>query len=426
VSFTALTDSSVVSLPQGWPSTPTNFVISMHTYYRTSVRIRLSFYCSAFLSARFIVLFIPAGAHGTPVYDIDNNLCRLIDVRGDTTVDFTIPFTSPYDFLPCISPTFGTMVVKLYDPIASVDTTSDPVIDLVVWSAAGPDCQFVNPTFSHVNDFLWPGDAEKQSDIHEDFQKEFPSFLDGCTYLVDNHYCVSETTEYVVDVLKRYATCSGGPGTAMPLDYAPSGNSVQTILLSAFKFRRGGVMYKVLTYETPVAATTVPSITQTTSGAYAVQLGYGAGGGVATFAAYGNAQFIQCDQRDVLDFSIPWNWVLPFSSQGSYTPQSGDPLFSSVFFPSDDNRATYATTNKQSSFIYTAVRDDYQIGMLQPPLSQLSPSGKARVSVDPAIRKLASRPVPRHKSGDFTVVHKAAPATSPSKSKDGMSFFSFS
>jgi len=184
-------------------------------------------------------------------------------------------------------------------------------------------------------------------------------------------------------------------------------------------------MFKVFTYQTPLAATTTPTVTQNTTGAYAVQLGFGAGGANATFAAYGNAQFIQCDQRDVLDFSLPWNWVLPFSSQGSYSPQAGDPLFSAVFFPSDDNRATYTTTNKQSQFIYTAVRDDYQVGMLQPPLSQLSPSGKPRPIVDPVIRKLASRPVPRHKTGDFTVVHKAAPAPSSSKSKDGMSFFSF-
>jgi len=44
-----------------------------------------------FLVPVFIMLFFPVGATGTPVYDIDNNLCRLVDVRGDTTVDFTIP-----------------------------------------------------------------------------------------------------------------------------------------------------------------------------------------------------------------------------------------------------------------------------------------------------------------------------------------------
>jgi len=291
------------------------------------------------------------------------------------------------------------------------------MIDVVVWMAAGPDCQFINPVASHLTDFQWPTEAHRQSDIHESFQSEFPSFLNGCSYLVDNHYCVSETAEYVTDIFKRYVTCAA----SYPLVYTPVAGSIQSYFLSAFKYRRGGVMYKIITNRTPTSQTTVP-VSQTTSGSTAVQLGHGPAGASASFNSRGNAHFVQCSQEDVVDFTVPWNWVLPFMIDGKCSPSLGDPMFEDLWPGSSDGDATVLSTSPQTVYAYTAVRDDFLIGFLQPPVSLAL--SKPRVLVPERIRKAAGAALPRHKIGEFTAVPKQIPPLSGSKPKEPKSYFS--
>jgi hypothetical protein len=421
VVFSHTSDTYTCALPLGTGSgSPLTFAASNFQYFRSSVRFRLSFYCSAFLSAKFIVLFFPSPATGTPVYDIDNNLCRLIDVRGDTTVDFTVPWTCPYDVLPVNQGSFGTIVVKLYDPIVSVDTTTDPAISLVVWHAAGPDVQFFNPMIPEAQIFYWPG-VERQTDIHADFEKEFPAFLNGCTYLVDNHNTQSEATEYVTDIFKRYSTYdfAGGGISSYPMYYSPAAFSVQGTVLSAFKFRRGGAMYKVLYSKSPTSVVG-PPVTQTTSGSFSVTLGEQPG-----FVAHGNATLLQYSSDDCLDFAVPWNWVLPFASQGSYDPINGDSLFSSLW--NNDTRfyAKISTTNVSIPAYYTAARDDFLVGMLQPPTPLVFPGHRLRANrnqfpqMTPGFYEALKKPVEKHRfEHDFVQVK---PSQNPSVPKGGIS-----
>ncbi len=421
LTFSALTDALTIACPTGDSGTPFSFAASMFQHARGSCRIRLSFYCSAFLSARFIIVFVPFGATGTLVPDIDNNLCRLVDVRGDTTVDFTVPWTCPYDFLPTESLVTGTIVVKLYDPIASVDTTTDPAIDVVAWIAAGPDVQFNNPVSTTMDTFHWPGAFQKQADLHADFQNEFPSFLNGCTYLVDNHYCVSESAEYVTDVLKRYCTyeyVQGHPGELL-LEYTPATNSVQALLLSAFRFYRGGTMYKLITPRTPPAG-----VSQASSGTISVQLGLGFGDVPASFVSTGNSHIVSTSQDDVLDVTVPWNWVLPYASRTLFSPTIGDPLFDGTWGQSGTGySATVFSTNVQNHYVYTAVRDDFLLGMLQPPIARVAPtktSRKPKISAE--FLERMKRPLPRHKIEDFQFISptKSSSKQSPAPAKAGL------
>jgi len=298
-------------------------------------------------------------------------MARLLDVKGDTTFEFTVPWLYPYDWLSQFGGNCGTVLIKLYDPIASVDTTTDPVIDLVVWTAAGPDCQFSQIQIPTQDLFGYPTEPVRQSDVQEAFKSEFPSFLNNCTYLVDNHYTTSEHTEYVTDVFKRYVDYIPPPGMSgqFSVVYSPAPTSVQATLLSAFKFRRGGTSFKIFFPVTP-SSTAGPPIKAQGSGTCAVQLGASVGDvPLASLSAQGNSMFVQRSSEDQIEFSVPFNWSLPYYVQGKYTPAVADTLFdgTSISYMDYNMWASIYTTNPQSSQQYTCARDDFVVGMLQPP-----------------------------------------------------------
>jgi len=196
--------------------------------------------------------------------------------------------------------------------------------------------------------------------------------------------------------------------------YLPSAFSLQATVKSAFKFSRGGVMYKVLYSRTP---TTVvgPPVTQTTSGSFSVTLGANPG-----FIARGNATLLSYAQEDCVDFTVPYGWVLPFSSTGGYDPVGGDPLFIEHWENDPGWYAAINVTNPSIPAYYTAIRDDYLIGMLQPPTPLVFPGGKRHKwpKMNPGFLKALKKPVPRADFKDF--VHLESKTKSPSVPNGGI------
>jgi len=241
--------------------------------------------------------------------------------------------------------------------------------------------------------------------------------LNGCTYLVDNHNTQSESTEYVTDLLKRYATYDFGAGGIpgkYPMLFLPTAFSLQATVKSAFKFSRGGIMYKILYSRTPVPVAG-PPVTQTTSGSLSVCFGDQPG-----FVARGNATVLSYSQEDCLDFSVPYGWVLPFTSTGGYDPLGGDPLFIESWENDPRWYAAINQTNPSTPAYYTAVRDDYLIGMLQPPTPLVFPGGKRHKwpKMNPGFLKALRKPVPKADFKDF--VHLESKTKSPPAPNGGI------
>jgi len=363
-----------------------------------------------------------------------------VDVKGDTRMDFVVPFASPLDWYshdPTGTPAYITC--RLYDKIATVDGTADPTIDLNVWVAAGPDCQFAVPfvyRFEVVNRSTWfsqtnyappevregrvpatkreatfnPGRmvdrslyVHKQSDILEDFKYEFEPFVMGCEYLVDNHYVMSETTEYVTDILKRYQSTTPTiysaalsiPVNALPIDYVPDPGTLGAQIVSAFMFYRGGTSYKLI----------APKITtnNVTSGTFTVRQGDPVNAWTI-WLADGSATIMQLDAQDCMDVSVPYHCQFPYLQQGMYLACLPDPLPGMTTLNNYQAYGMYRTTTLGSNNVfYTAVRDDFALGFLRFPTHMFAPL-------------TAERKEPRWLSGleDFEHIAMAKPKSAKS------------
>jgi len=91
--FTSITDNPlIIDMPHGAPGTPFDVVKNLHTLSRGSTRVMIQFFCSAFISTRFIIVWSDLSQASASNVSTDNNITRVIDVKGDTTVNFTFPF----------------------------------------------------------------------------------------------------------------------------------------------------------------------------------------------------------------------------------------------------------------------------------------------------------------------------------------------
>jgi len=239
--------------------------------------------------------------------------------------------------------------------------------------------QFSYPTDSYQTLFEYPipPDVRKQCDIVEAFSYEFPPFVPGCNYQVENHYTVSENTEYVTDVLKRYATMNatlptGLTGNVLPMQYNPDPRSIQAQLRNSFLFHRGGVSYKLYN---PI---TVPTVANAVRANYTVRAGPVVWGMDPTMG-FGSPVLPQGDQNDEMTVSVPWQWYLPYLVQGQITPNlTADPMYAAIHPNAGDPYATFSLGNPLNpKYVFTCVRDDYAVGFLVPP-PELPSSENAR------------------------------------------------
>jgi len=313
-----------------------------------------------FVSARVVIVYHPAGTAIDTT--IDNNTSRVIDVKGGTSIDFTLPYVHPRDMILWAQVVGNLTISLLSTSITTSDATVAPQINYVVWTAADVDCQFSNPF--PANSFHYAlSSARPQTNIQTSFKTTFAPFVEGCSELVDNHMVTSETSNYITDVLKRYQYTGSTPATGFPLDYDPDDASLGYFLNSAFVFCRGGVSYKVVR---------IPGTGDTT---YPINYvaGYQLNDDPSILPiALGQAYISSGLTQNQFDFSVPWLYNLPFTLVNERTAQFAQVTINIT--PTDNSNFRF----------FTAVRDDYMLGFLRPP-PELSPSPLA-----PAKPKLAA------------------------------------
>jgi len=351
---------TLFSIPQVPNGTPFAFAAMNHAFWRGGTRFLLKFYASSFVSGRILVTYNPPET-ATLVSQVNDNYSRIFDVKGDTTVSFTVPFVYQTDFAPQFEPVdsegnfvgCGLITFSVYNPIISTDTSTDAVISLAVFAAAAPDCQFSlcqpsGPQFAYAPTFM-ASTMEKQCDIQESFEPAFEPLIAGCSYLTDHKIVTAETSEHLIDLLKRYQlyhynyTCPD----SLSLNYQPDPTTFAASIKSCFLFHRGGVNYKYF----PTGSTQQQ-----------IQFRDPYDGNVPPAASPVGQPFIVVGQSsDELDFSIPWYsnvpYIIPFAAIDQYT---GSLL--------ELNYSVAAPTPPTHCTSYTCVRDDYQMGFLIPPV----------------------------------------------------------
>jgi len=358
-------------------TTPFGWAISSHLYWRGSIRFRINFYASTFVSGRVLIVYSPPSS--TAVTTINNTISRLISVKGDTTVEFTIPYVASTDFLPLginsISGVFygtGVLSFSVYGVITSSDSSTDAVIDFVAWSAAAPDAQFVQPLLSSQYGLTPDGSSlrpVRQADICEAFKKTFAPYVDGCEYLTDAGYVASEISRSPMDVLKRYQVCltNATPGVALPGVYSPAATTLGWQIQTAFLFLRGGVNYKAFPNVTNQAGYLTPeNISDVKWAVDPTWFFYS--GNVSTVSGSGLPYLTAGQSDSEIDVSVPYTNHYPYIfTNDSISPNS---VPTAVYLTPRKNPISWSDATPTfiaGMDVYTCVRDDFMMGWLLAP-----------------------------------------------------------
>jgi len=355
--FTPTND--IAYIPYIAMGTPVSYLQFLHQWWRGSMRMQLHFFASAFTSARFLIVWTPTISESNQ--SLTDTISQVVDVRGDTVVSFTLPYLSETDYLPLTiggsstPASVGTLQVSLYNDIVTADNTTDPVVDLVVFSATDADFQFHTPVIPQATAdypfvYSYPNvtvpafaaraksSVQEQCDIRAEFKASFPPIVAGCSHYADNSYVATENPRMILDYMKRYQSVlpnSSAVATAvLPGQYAPESTTIGAWLVPLFGYWRGGLRYKVVNNETPTMMAARFGDTSTDA-----------------YFASGTACLIQTNPANVLDFSAPWTDLLPFRVQGSVN---------TIQWPVD-------VPSPDDCYYYVAVRDDYSVGFLIPP-----------------------------------------------------------
>jgi hypothetical protein len=191
-----------------------SFTAAAFQYWRGSIKYLFHFVSSGFYSTRFRITY----ANETPTI-VNGDLPQLIvDVKGDTITEFTIPYLWPTFWrttgLPRVD--FPKIYIEMLSDISGPSLPSEPLIYLNVWRAAGEDIEFSllkNATFV-------PGDVLPATIISSDltssklafqaqtspftrFKKSFAPVIEGSAYSLEMGNCMPEVGLSIKDCTRR-------------------------------------------------------------------------------------------------------------------------------------------------------------------------------------------------------------------------------
>jgi len=230
--------------------------------------------------------------------------------------------------------------------------------------------------------------------------------VENVQIFTDDHQIMSETTLLVTDLMKRYQISSvtapsGGTPWQAPLDYSPANGTLGAAFNAAFLYSRGGTMYKVQCR---------PTITQNPAITNVKVIASMAPSSVATGASM--VQFV--DDLSVAEFTVPWFFTKPYAE----TLNTTVPVYGSFF-------VYYGSVQVDAGSpvgvawpdVFTAVRDDYQVGYLTAPNTTLvvtaGPQTKRLTPAEHALanvpKSVAENPVTRSQRSQVGTLSMAKP-----------------
>jgi len=292
------------------------FIARHFSYWRGSIKYKFCFYTSNFTSCRFriSVVFNNVAPTEETAGDITSSI---VDVRGDTVYDVTIPYLWPTLYRPFrIEVAKPLIYVQQIIPIIGPSFEEDPVIQMVVWRSAGEDVRF-NQLVTYYNYLEQPlaplalkvaepvqlpekePVQEKVFDMQMDpqacFKKTFePIALSSC-FIREQGTISGEHIESLHDIIKRYVTGYSLLNNKLITYPNPTQLGAYHTMSAIFKYWRGSRRVK--------------TITKVDAGGVAYHVmenptdSYNAGNGMA---------FTLPNTWPTLSTEIPWYSSLPF------------------------------------------------------------------------------------------------------------------
>jgi hypothetical protein len=261
--ITTFTNSSpalnFVLVPNANPNDYLGFVSRFFHYWRGSIKIQLNFYTSSFITGRFRVSVLYDNVFPTDL-NAGDVISRIIDVKGDTSISFTVPYLWDATYRALNDANLPTLYIQRVTPIIGQSLATDSKIHLVTWRAAGEDFQF-NQLVDHYSGFdVLDFDSDiddsssydAQTDPRADFKKVFDPIVNGSCFVRETGIITGEIIDSVHDITKRYCSGVNYSGGSFRTDPQPNLFSGPFHRLAAiFKYYRGSRRIKIVTKKDP-------------------------------------------------------------------------------------------------------------------------------------------------------------------------------
>lgn len=355
---TSVSNFNMVAKPLVWtnPEGQPDYLAAVamaHQYWRGTIKYFIQFFTTPFTSCRFRIS-VNYDTWISSVKTSGDLVSQIVDVKGDTELEFAVPYLWDTHWRNVYSDDgFPRVVLERISDIIGQSVSSDSVIYCSVWRAGSSDMQFMklqdvaDPTTTErlVFDSIKQKTsrhgkiATSQSGIRDRFKRTFSPVLQGSQSFVESGFVSSEQTGAISDALKRYVptgTTGSGPFGLYwfnPLNW----------FNSMFYFYRGSFRYR--SFYSAASVFTMATMDGQRPPATIYHTGNGSS---PTLPAVWPIQ----------QYEVPWYCALPF-----YTTQPS--VFSddlSAYAPSVAKEAGAGITAR-----YTSVGDDYVAGYLLPP-----------------------------------------------------------
>lgn len=199
------------------------FTAATFHLWRGSIKYLFHFVNSAFYSARFRISY----ATSTPGSGDGDLPQQIIDVKGDTFVEITVPYLFPTTWRTtglAFSSGSPKLFIEMITPISGSSMPATPIIYLNIWRSGGEDIQF-----NFLRDpypIFFPGEFEKkkkllkidsvplvrmkgemkaQSTIATRFKKVFQPIMAGSQFSGEFRTCAAELPIRISDMMKRWS-----------------------------------------------------------------------------------------------------------------------------------------------------------------------------------------------------------------------------
>lgn len=151
--------NTVVGTPSGY--TPLAFASSMFRFWRGSIRYRLALAKTRFHAGIIEIVWQMGANRATLTDDAHATICyrAIWDIQESESFELTVPYASPLPWTPTFATVFrsplvpqdtdqrmtGFLRLRVVSPLLSSNDLASDIIDIVVYTAGGPDLEFAFP-----------------------------------------------------------------------------------------------------------------------------------------------------------------------------------------------------------------------------------------------------------------------------------------
>lgn len=271
--------SGTIAVPYQFTPTHISSLAQLFRAWRGGLKYRFHFVASHFLSCRVRIEWIPVGTTANVVTNemMGNNINKVVDINGDTVVDFVVPYLQPQHWLVVTdyayhaqNPSVGSngyIRMTIMNGLVSANTsTANDTIDTVIWVSGDDSFEIAYP--HELGNALNGGTgtyaiqvqsrtAQSVYNMRDSFVRPFEGLI-GCRTVTINGYENGETVHSFTEYCKRYTRMSsysvspGAPATGIPAvqpfeyltEFVPQVQN-KNFCMTNFMFQRGSFRTKL-------------------------------------------------------------------------------------------------------------------------------------------------------------------------------------